>query len=371
MELILNNIYITSIWITIGMSFIFCLFFSILSVPPNANLHNYGIARYVMACAYLSLGLMNIIELFTHSEVMNIQSAKMIALLVCLFQSFLFTYTNITLINFHFATKRNIFLESIPIILFCVLTPIVLSIHSSPIYTDILFFIFIVYYVFVLIRYTILFQRNYNQYIREMDNFYADQEAVRFRWIYVSFYAALAIGIMALYTTLFFSPITGIVFSLFIIGFYSYYGIQFINYAHIFQNIEVIIMENTETENNISSIRNYTSLKISAEQWVADKKFLEPGVNIENVAMQLDTNRTYLSEYVNIHLQITFKEWISELRIGEAKTLLLKHPDLSVSEISERAGFSDKSNFGRLFTKSEGISPNTWRKSKEGQPVNL
>lgn len=358
-----ENIYIITIWITIGVTFIFCLLFSILSIPKTTYLHNYRIARHVMACAYLSLGLVNIMELFIQPEVIDIQSTKMIALLVCLFQAFLFTYTNVTLININFVTKRKIISELIPILIFCISTPVFLSSSSLAGYTEYLFYIFIIYYISVLIRYTILFNKNYRNYIKRIDNFFAGQESKRFRWIYFSFYAALSLGSMALFVTLFFSTIIGVIFSLFIIGFYSYYGIQFINYAHLFQNIETAIIENQNVNTDNSFVRNYSLLEDSIELWIADKKFLDQGINIENVALQLNTNRTYLSEYVNGNLQKNFKEWIGELRINEAKELLLRYSDLSISEISEKAGFSDKSNFGRSFAKYTGMTPKAWRTS--------
>lgn len=363
----LNDIYTISIWITIGITFIFCLFLSILSIPKTEHLHNYRIARYVMACAYLSLGIMNVVELMVQSSIMDIQLTRMIALLVCLFQSFLFTYTNVTLINIHFATKRKILFELAPIFLLCILTPIVLATNSTPIYSDILFYAFILYYISVLVRYTILFRRNYRDYILKMDNFFAGQESKRFRWINLSFYSALSMGIMALFVTLFFSIVIGILFSLFIIGFYSYYGIQFINYAFLFQHIEAAITEEEigkEKKTTSNPIRNYSLLEINIEKWIADKRFLEQGINIESCALELNTNRTYLSDYVNTCLRKTFKEWISELRINESKALLLKYPDKSILEISEVVGFSDKSNFGRLFAKHTGMSPKAWRISE-------
>jgi AraC-like DNA-binding protein len=319
-----------------------------------------------MAFAFLSLGVMNIVELSVQADEMNIQTTKMIALLVCLFQSFLFTYTNITLINIHFITKQKVLLESIPIILFCILTLVSLSIYYLSGYAEILFYTFIAYYISVLIRYTVLFQKNYKNYILKMDNFYAEQEYKRFRWIYFSFYAALTLGIMALIVTLFFSIAIGIIFSIFIIVFYSYYGVQFINYAYIFQNIEAIITKN-EKDNILTTpvIRDYSLLEANIERWTTNKMFLKNGINIELAAKQLNTNRTYLSDYVNTYLQKTFKEWISELRINEAKKLLLQYPGSSITDICEMAGFSDKSNFGRLFTKQTGMSPQVWRTAKE------
>lgn len=366
-ELMLENIYTITIWITIGITFIFCLLFFILSIPKTTSLHNYRIARYVMACAYLSLGGMNIVELIFQPEVTDIWSKKMIALLVCLFQAFLFTYTNITLININFPCKRKVLSELTPIIILCIFTPVFLESSFFSKYIDILFYIFIIYYVSVLIRYTYLFHKNHQSYLKKVDNFYAEQESKRFRWILISFYAALTLGLMALIVTLFFSTIIGVLFSVLIIVFYSYYGIQFTNYAYLFQNIEAAIIENQyiEKENDVNySVRNYSLLEKNIEQWIANKQFLKHRINIENVALQLNTNRTYLSEYVNLCLQKTFKDWINELRINEAKNLLLEHPDFSISEISEIAGFSDKSNFGRVFARHMGMPPNVWRISK-------
>jgi len=318
-----------------------------------------------MALAFLSLGVMNIVEISIQMDEMNVQTTKMIALLICLLQSFLFTYTNITLINVHFVTKQRILLESIPIFLFCILTTISLSASYLSEYTEVLFYVFIAYYISALIRYTILFKKNYKDYILKMNNFYAEQEYKRFRWIHFSFYAALILGVMALVVTLSFSVVTGIIFSVFIIAFYSYYGVQFINYAFIFQNIEAVIAENEKDNIAITpTIRDYSLLETNIEKWIANKMFLENGINIEQAAKQLNTNRTYLSDYVNACLRKTFKEWISELRINEAKKLLLKHPGSSITDICEMAGFSDKSNFGRLFTKQTGMSPHVWRTAK-------
>ncbi|MDR1130082.1 MAG: helix-turn-helix domain-containing protein, partial [Prevotellaceae bacterium] len=55
-------------------------------------------------------------------------------------------------------------------------------------------------------------------------------------------------------------------------------------------------------------------------------------------------------------------EWINELRIGEAKKLLLQHPEMTVNEVAHCSGFSDRSHFLRLFRKHAGVSTTEWKK---------
>jgi AraC-like DNA-binding protein len=52
----------------------------------------------------------------------------------------------------------------------------------------------------------------------------------------------------------------------------------------------------------------------------------------------------------------TFREWINQLRIEEAKNLLRQYPDKTINEIAQLTGFSDKSNFIRLFRKQPNLT---------------
>jgi AraC-like DNA-binding protein len=59
-----------------------------------------------------------------------------------------------------------------------------------------------------------------------------------------------------------------------------------------------------------------------------------------------------------------FKTWRTELRIEEAKRLLLKDRNISTNLVGEMAGFSDRSNFHRQFVKIVGCSPRQYRDSR-------
>ena len=59
---------------------------------------------------------------------------------------------------------------------------------------------------------------------------------------------------------------------------------------------------------------------------------------------------------------------IKMLRIGRAKQLLTERPDLSITEISMKCGFSDYNYFIAVFSQSVGISPNAFRKQHQLRP---
>lgn len=79
----------------------------------------------------------------------------------------------------------------------------------------------------------------------------------------------------------------------------------------------------------------------------------------------IGTNRTYLSSYFNNKLNITFYDYINNLRIEKTgKQLLATYPyTMNIDEIAERSGFNSTSTFRRAFFKNTGMTPLQYRKS--------
>jgi AraC-like DNA-binding protein len=228
-----------------------------------------------------------------------------------------------------------------------------------------------------------MFIRSYRLFRLRMDNYFSDPEAGRLSWVVFSFFAALAVGVMALLSAVFISVPVALLFSIVFNVFYIWFAIRFMNYAHQFHVIEramddhepeIAIPEKTETalfektivetdELKTSGKNSYTLLGEKIEQWVADKGFMEQGITIDELAAKLLTNNKYLSTYINTYKKQTFREWINEMRIEEAKILLLQHPKLTVTEIARRIGFSDKSHFLRQFKMQVKVSPTEYKSS--------
>ncbi|WP_138752319.1 response regulator transcription factor [Paenibacillus sinopodophylli] len=61
-----------------------------------------------------------------------------------------------------------------------------------------------------------------------------------------------------------------------------------------------------------------------------------------------------------------FSQYVTALRMEQAKHLLIRQPDMKIYEIAERVGFGmDQQYFGNVFRKSTGLSPLEYRKAKQ------
>ena len=84
-----------------------------------------------------------------------------------------------------------------------------------------------------------------------------------------------------------------------------------------------------------------------------------PQLTLTELAIQLNTNRTSLSNYLNMTLKINFHDFVNLERIKYAELLLLQSNQerLSQEEIAELAGFNSISTFRRAFSKKHNMSP--------------
>ncbi len=216
------------------------------------------------------------------------------------------------------------------------------------------------YYAYLMGKYTFLMMKEYKLYKTRFDNYFTESEVNHLNWIWNTQIIAIGCGILA-FISLFLPLWFLCVFSLYLIFFYTYYTIRFVNYPLKFTIIEAIVEKFHSESAGISAPINH--LEDAVNEWEKNKIFLNSDINIESVAKELYTNRTYLSNYINNYKKKSFKEWISDLRINEAKQLLLAEPQTSIGEIGYRVGFSDKSNFTNRFIKNVGESPKIWREN--------
>lgn len=90
--------------------------------------------------------------------------------------------------------------------------------------------------------------------------------------------------------------------------------------------------------------------------------YTQSGFTINDMAKALGTNRTYLSAYIKERYNLSFRDWVANLRIEYAKQMLKEHPDMNIKQISEASGFLSVSHFIKTFTEKEGYTPAKWRK---------
>ena len=85
---------------------------------------------------------------------------------------------------------------------------------------------------------------------------------------------------------------------------------------------------------------------------------------LEDVAEAASFGKTYLCALFKKHLNTTFTQYLTTVRLECAKELL-KNTDMKLDDVARRCGIGEPSYFYRLFKKSTGLTPAAYRQ-REG-----
>lgn len=92
-----------------------------------------------------------------------------------------------------------------------------------------------------------------------------------------------------------------------------------------------------------------------------EKIFRQKDLHISDLALKAGSNRTYVSNYINNELEMSFTDYINSYRIKHAQTLMMKSENkLSLSEVCDMSGFTNEVSFYRNFKKITGTTPGRW-----------
>ncbi|GKX32203.1 hypothetical protein SH1V18_46830 [Vallitalea longa] len=92
-------------------------------------------------------------------------------------------------------------------------------------------------------------------------------------------------------------------------------------------------------------------------------------ISLEDVAMDLNLSKHYLCNIFKKDIGKTMSLYINELRIEQAKKMLLK-PDNKIKEIFEKVGFSNQQYFSKVFKKITGMTVMEY-KEKQKYKINM
>ena len=197
------------------------------------------------------------------------------------------------------------------------------------------------------------------------ENAYSEDIGAYIRWLSVFTYWAIGFGVSCGLLT--FLPDKYVfIWILSAIPFYVYLYCCYQNYMLFYEKVETAIQgdrELSETNDDGLTPTYHSAIARHINEWIAEEGYRKPGVTLNELSMQICTNRTYLSEYINSNYQKSFRDWIADMRIEYAKRLMKSNPKLKIQEVSEASGFLSLSHFIRTFSDKEGCSPSRWRKS--------
>lgn len=102
------------------------------------------------------------------------------------------------------------------------------------------------------------------------------------------------------------------------------------------------------------------------ELMMRERLHLHPNLTLPRLARRFGQPQARLSQLLNDNNQTSFKHYITQLRIEEAKSYLRQAPEKSLESVAEAAGFQSMSTFFNAFKKHAGITPAAFRATHFG-----
>lgn len=355
---------------------------SVLRTLPFKTFNNFRKVRLYLALSYFILGLSGIIVSFLKIDHVSKIQLFLIISTVATFQSLLFTVVHMLLLQPEVLSTYKIRMHFLYVFLAYLVVFVINHLHFMPTYIPVI--MVIILYVLLQVSYIRSFNELYHKKLKFKDVYYTRAQSIRLRIIFVSFYTSFTIGLFSLAI-----PVFGlryfIIFKVVYTLYYVYLVVLLFNKLSPIISMPGIINLYHNTNGNISTA-DYTSavtslpaveekipdketekIKENLKIWIQDKGFTKGDMSVEDVADTLKTSNTSLRKYFRDNIHCDFRTWRMELRIEEAKKLLITNPEYSISEISEMVGFNNRSNFFTQFTKITGITPKEWRENNNTQ----
>jgi AraC-like DNA-binding protein len=90
-----------------------------------------------------------------------------------------------------------------------------------------------------------------------------------------------------------------------------------------------------------------------------DRLFLNPKLSIYELSIKLEVSQKSVSQAINNHFNMSFRDFINSYRLEEVKAKLKDtgYSHMSILGIALECGFNSEASFYRIFKKNTGISP--------------
>ena len=370
------SIYSFSLCAALPLMLFFGFYFLFAKTPEKKIFKNYLRSRQIMGIAMLLLSANYSVHFFFGIRFKNADSAILMNMSTYFLCYSLFSSALIMLLDRFYITKRRVWTHIILWIIFSTLSGVVLFLLPSGIMQKFSLFAlaaWLVVFGVVLARRVII---AYRRAIRIFNETQADDIGAYIEWLSIFTYWALIFGVGCGLLT--FLPDEYVfIWILSSIPFYSYLFYSYQNYLLFYEQVENAfeqdiqseeeLLTNSETEHEIVSEKevpkSYTEFIERVDNWIKTDGYVQQGLTIKELSEILYTNRTYLSAYIKTTYKMTFREWITSLRLEYAKNILKEHPEINIQKLAESSGFLSQSNFIKLFSEKEGYTPAKWKKS--------
>lgn len=343
-----------------GALMVLFIVFSINLCPKrnDSPILNFLFWLYVIMSVMLLMAFGLMVDQLKDSEFFNTIRTLILLSLVPLTGSFF-----LKIIIPDFINSKKVFLLLVPTIALAIIYTItqnLILLTISFVYTS-----FLALWLFILV---ITISIRYDRYLK---NNYSNIDNRHVRWVRVVICAFefwyVAWCLIVIYDNRWLDSIYYLAMMAIWIFIYRYS----IKHETTFQSQE-LFSHSSKKEEEESTTSEYLNDKVESAlvQYLnQERPWLNPSLTLQDLAIALNTNRTYLSGYFNKKLGTTFYDYLNNLRVNYACGLLLSDPNLSILQVGERSGFNSLSTFRRSFEKHKGCTPAKYRRLNAKVPL--
>ncbi|MDR1639433.1 MAG: response regulator [Clostridiales bacterium] len=116
----------------------------------------------------------------------------------------------------------------------------------------------------------------------------------------------------------------------------------------------------------IAKLRRSRASKVSAKVKELVHARYSEDVTLKSISREVYMNPVYLGQVFKSETGVTFNDYLTATRIGQASSLLADS-DIPVNEIAEKVGYMSPGNFFKAFKKLRGCTPSDYRLMSRGQ----
>lgn len=194
--------------------------------------------------------------------------------------------------------------------------------------------------------------RRHIRYVREN---YSNIDRIDVSWLMPVFVFAVVSQLAWLFTSLYATVLTDIIYYVSTLVLW----LMVLHYSWDFRPIEV------EEEWGVDAAAQRYYLPIpegQLEQTVEEQQlYLNSNLTLADIAKALNTNRTYVSNYLSQVRGQTFYDYINQLRIERVSLPMMQaHPEYKLDYVAQQSGFASISTFRRAFVKLTGKTPSVY-----------
>ncbi len=369
-------------WLACTDSCVLAFILMLIKVPATEYSKNITNAKTTIAVSFIVCAFMMVFTLNKYSEVWEYERFSSLTMLIAVsFSSLAMSYSMINLLDDKMISS-NTFIVNIFLITSSSILLLEMATGTEKILYHLSLAASLLLFASQSIFYIIMFDKAYKKSQKALNAYYDDEEEHKIRWIRFCYIIAMLTDLCLLIYMMIPTSFMKIYIAWYVL-FMLYFTANFISFIGSHKMILDAFAHKTLSGQNLFPPKNkrekalkedteydrkqmekaFKAIQKNLAQWVADKKYREYDKSREEIAAELDTTKELLQLYFMTNIGQDFRSWRTELRINDAKRMLLEDKGTSIQLVGELCGFSDRSNFHTQFTRLTGCSPKKWRET--------